>query len=191
VRIRYYAVILRNVVVIILELLTQATWSPYVAGAGIGVLVCLAFLLSNRPIGCSSGFVKASGLIEKTIHPSHIERKEYYREIVPEVDWAFMIIPGIVIGAFISSMLSGQFQFILVPSTWSATFGNTPVLRVIIAILGGAFLGFGARWAGGCTSGHGISGSIQLSLASMITAACFFAGGIATAMFLFYVIGSP
>jgi len=178
-------------VVIILELLTQATWSPYVAGAGIGVLVCLAFLLSNRPIGCSSGFVKASGLIEKTISPSHIERKEYYREIVPEVDWAFMIIPGIVIGAFISSMLSGQFQFILVPSTWSATFGNTPVLRVIIAILGGAFLGFGARWAGGCTSGHGISGSIQLSLASMITAACFFAGGIATAMFLFYVIGSP
>lgn len=190
VRILNYAVILRNEVIIILELLTQATWSPYVAGAGIGVLVCLAFLLSNRPIGCSSGFVKADGLIEKTIRPSHVEKEEYYREIVPEVDWAFMIIPGIVIGAFISSMLSGQFHFILVPTTWSATFGNTPVLRVIIAILGGAFLGFGARWAGGCTSGHGISGSIQLSLASMITAACFFAGGIATAMFLFYVIGS-
>ena len=174
---------------LILEFMMQATWSPYVAGAGIGILVCLAFLLSNRPIGCSSGFVKAGGLIETAISPSHVERLEYYREIVPEVDWAFMIIPGIVIGAFISSMLSGQFQFIIVPAMWSATFGNTPVLRIIIAIIGGALLGFGARWAGGCTSGHGISGSIQLSLASMISAVCFFAGGIAMAMFLFYVIG--
>jgi hypothetical protein len=178
-----------NEVVLILELLTQAIWSPYIAGAGIGILVCLALLLSNRAIGCSSGYVKAGGLIEKSISPARVERQEYYREIVPEVDWAFMLIPGIVIGAFIASMLSGQFQFIIVPATWSATFGNTPVLRIIVAILGGALLGFGARWAGGCTSGHGISGSIQLSLASIISAACFFAGGIAMAMFLFYVIG--
>jgi len=176
-------------VVLILEYVTLATWSPYVAGAGIGILVCLAFLLSNRPIGCSSGFVKAGGLIEKTISPTHVEKKEYYREIIPQVDWAFMLIPGIVIGAFISSILSGQFQLILVPATWIATFGNTPVLRIIVAIIGGILLGFGARWAGGCTSGHGISGSIQLSLASMITAACFFAGGIAMAMFMFHVIG--
>lgn len=175
--------------VLILEYVTLATWSPYVAGAGIGILVCLAFLLSNRPIGCSSGFVKAGGLIEKTISPTHVEKKEYYREIIPQVDWAFMLIPGIVIGAFISSILSGQFQLILVPATWIATFGNTPVLRIIVAIIGGILLGFGARWAGGCTSGHGISGSIQLSLASMITAACFFAGGIAMAMFMFHVIG--
>ncbi len=176
-------------VILIIKFITQATWSPYVAGAGIGILVCLAFLLSNRPIGCSSGFVKAEGLIEKTISPAHAAKKVYFREIVPELDWALMLIPGIVIGAFISSVLSGQFQFILVPATWSATFGNTPVLRIIAAVLGGALIGFGARWAGGCTSGHGISGSIQLSLASIITAVCFFAGGIGMAMFLFYVIG--
>jgi len=176
-------------VIFILDFITQATWSPYVAGAGIGILVCLAFLLSNRPIGCSSGFVKAGGMIEKSIRPKHTEKKEYYYEVVPEIDWAFMLIPGIVIGAFISSMLSGQFQLVIVPATWSATFGNTPVIRIIVAITGGALLGFGARWAGGCTSGHGISGSIQLSLASMITAVCFFAGGIGMAMFLFYVIG--
>jgi uncharacterized protein len=171
------------------EFMTEATWSPYIAGAGIGVLVCLAFLLSNRPIGCSTGFVKAGGLIGKIISPEHTRRKEYYHEIVPEADWAFMLIPGIVIGAFLSSMLSGQFQVIIVPATWDATFGNTPVLRIIVAILGGALIGIGARWAGGCTAGHGISGSIQLSLASMITAVCFFAGGIGMAMFLFYVIG--
>jgi hypothetical protein len=60
---------------------------------------------------------------------------------------------------------------------------------VAVALAGGILLGFGARWAGGCTSGHGINGSIQLSLASMVTAGCFFAGGIAVALFLYRVIG--
>jgi uncharacterized membrane protein YedE/YeeE len=69
-------------------------------------------------------------------------------------------------------------------------FGPSPVLRVLVALAGGILLGFGSRWAGGCTSGHGINGSIQLSLASMVTAACFFAGGIATALLLFRVIGA-
>jgi hypothetical protein len=114
---------------------------------------------------------------------------EYYREIVPQVDWAFMIIPGIIIGAFLSSVLSGTFHVVWVPVLWESVFGGNVVLRIIVALAGGILLGFGARWAGGCTSGHGISGSIQLSLASMITAACFFAGGIAVALLLYRVIG--
>jgi len=170
-------------------LLFDATWSPYLVGAGIGILVCLALLLSDRPIGCSSGYVKVRGLIGRAIDSRHIEKKEYYRDVAPVVDWSLALIPGIVIGAFISSMLSGTFQVIVVPALWSATFGSNAAGRIAVALAGGVLLALGARWAGGCTSGHGISGSIQLSLASMITAACFFAGGIATAMFLFYVIG--
>ena len=171
-------------------ILSMATWSPYIVGGGIGVLTCLAFLLSDRPIGCSSGFVKARGLIGKLVNRRKTEAKEYYQVVVPNVDWAFMLIPGIFIGALVSSVLSGQFQVIVVPSDWVSSFGYTPVLRIVVAILGGIILAIGARWAGGCTSGHGISGSIQLSLASMVTAACFFAGGIATAMVMFHVIGA-
>ena len=172
------------------EFFTQAQWSPYVAGAGIGVLSCLAFLLSDRPIGCSTAFVKARGLIGKAIDPVRVSSKEYYREIVPRVDWAFMIIPGIIIGAFISAFISGQFHVFWVPGTWGVTFGYDPLLRIVVALIGGILLGFGTRWAGGCTSGHGINGSIQLSLASIITVCCFFAGGIVTAMVLFRIIGA-
>jgi uncharacterized membrane protein YedE/YeeE len=172
------------------DFLTQAVWSPYVAGAGIGILSCLAFLLSDRPIGCSTAFVKARGLIGKAINPVSVKNKEYYREIIPQVDWAFMIIPGIIIGAFISAYISGQFHFFWVPSDWGETFGYNPIPRLVVALTGGILLGLGARWAGGCTSGHGINGSIQLSLASIITACCFFIGGIATAMLLYYVIGA-
>ena len=45
-----------------------------------------------------------------------------------------------------------------------------------------------ARWAGGCTSGHGISGTLQLAVSSWIAAGCFFIGGIATAMLIFKVL---
>ena len=173
-----------------MDFLIQPTWSPYVAGAGIGVLSCLAFLLSDRPIGCSTAFVKARGLIGRMTNREGTEKKEYYKEIVPQVDWAFMIIPGIVIGAFIASLLSGQFRILWVPAMWGTAFGYAPVPRVIVALAGGILLGLGSRWAGGCTSGHGINGSIQLSLASIITAGCFFVGGIATALLIFRVIGA-
>jgi uncharacterized membrane protein YedE/YeeE len=172
------------------EYFTQATWSPYVAGAGIGVLSCLAFLLSDRPIGCSLAFVKIRGLIGKVINPDRVAQMEYYREIIPQVDWAFMIIPGIIIGAFISAFVSGQFHVFWVPRLWGVAFGYNPLIRIIVAVAGGILLGLGARWAGGCTSGHGISGSIQLSLASIITACCFFIGGIATALLIFRVIAA-
>jgi hypothetical protein len=48
-------------------------------------------------------------------------------------------------------------------------------------------MGIGARWAGGCTSGHGISGTLQLNVGSWLAAMCFFIGGIATAMIIFKV----
>jgi uncharacterized protein len=169
--------------------LTQFSWSPYVAGAGIGVLSCLALVLADRALGCSTAFVKARGMIGNIIGAEKVRKMEYYQDIVPQVDWAFMIIPGIIIGAFLSSFLSGTFHLVWVPALWESVFGTNIILRLIVALAGGVLLGFGARWAGGCTSGHGISGSIQLSLASMVTAACFFAGGIAVAILLFRVIG--
>ncbi|HUU76462.1 MAG TPA: YeeE/YedE thiosulfate transporter family protein [Methanoregulaceae archaeon] len=166
--------------------LSLAQWVPYVAGAGIGLLICLAFILSDRPIGCSTAYVMAGGLIERALRGDRVNKMEYYRKFVPAVGWQFMIVPGIVIGAFISSYLTGTFSFDLVPPLWADTFGETPLFRILVALAGGTLLGIGSRWAGGCTSGHGLSGSLQLSLGSIISAICFFAGGIVTAMLLFH-----
>jgi hypothetical protein len=162
-------------------------WSPYIVGVCIGLLVCLALVLSDRPIGCSTAFVKASGLIEKLFRGERVHEKEYYKKFIPAVDWQLMIVPGIVIGAFISSYLSGTFGFFIVPPLWAEQFGDSGALRILVALAGGILLGIGARWAGGCTSGHGISGTLQLSVGSILSAACFFVGGIAMAMVLFGV----
>jgi hypothetical protein len=168
----------------------EPEWSPYLAGAGIGVLVCLSLLLSDRPIGCSTAYVKACGLIEQAVNKKSADTCRYYREIVPAIDRQFMIVPGIIIGAFLAAVLGGTFHPVIVPALWASAFGDNPALRIGVAILGGALLALGARWAGGCTSGHGISGNIQLALSSMVSATCFFIGGILTAFFLFGIIGA-
>jgi uncharacterized membrane protein YedE/YeeE len=55
-----------------------------------------------------------------------------------------------------------------------------------VGFLGGGLMAFGARMAGGCTSGHGISGAMQLSVGSWVALLGFFVGGVATAMLLFH-----
>lgn len=173
-----------------LSYFTQGTWSPYIAGAGIGILVCASFLLSDRPLGCSTGYVKIAGLIDRGFQRDMVAKNEYYRIIPPVIDWQLAVVPGIIIGAFVSAMLSGSFVLVWVPALWGETFGYNPVIRILVAVMGGILLETGARWAGGCTSGHGISGTSQLSCASIAAASCFFIGGIMMAVFVFRVIGA-
>ena len=128
-------------------------------------------------------------MIEKLFSGKKVEMKPYYQKIGLAVDWQWMLVVGIVIGSLISALLSGDFRWQWVPSSWEAAFGGNALLRVIVALIGGVFLGFGARWAGGCTSGHGIGGTLQLAASSWISAVCFFIGGILTAQLLFKLLG--
>ncbi len=171
-----------------MEWLRMVRWSPYVVGAGIGLLSCIAFLLSNKPLGCSTAFARTSGMIEKFFRDDRVGEKAYYRKFAPVVDWEWMLVAGLVLGAFTSAVLSNEFYILLVPGIWAGAAGESVVLRWAASLIGGILIGFGARWAGGCTSGHGISGTLQLAVSSWIAACCFFIGGIATAMILFRVI---
>lgn len=173
-----------------MDFLTQLRWSPYVVGAGIGLLSWLSFLILNKPLGTSTSFAKTSGMIERLIRGPQVASKPYYQKIKLDVDWQWMLVLGIVFGALLSALLSGDFRLQWVPSLWLVNFGNTPVLRVVVALIGGILIGFGARWADGCTSGHGISGTMQLAVSSWISAIAFFVGGILMAHILFRIIGS-
>ncbi|MDD3407253.1 MAG: YeeE/YedE thiosulfate transporter family protein [Methanomicrobium sp.] len=171
-----------------ISFMTSAAWSPYAAGAGIGVLSWLSFLLSNKPLGCSTTYFKTFGMLRMAVSKEGIDKNPYYQKYKPEIDWQWMLVLGIVIGAFISSYISGVFELTWVPESFAKKFGDNPLLRVLVALAGGILMGFGARFAGGCTSGHGISGTTQLSLSSIIAVIFMFAGGIAAAFLLYRVI---
>ncbi len=167
------------------EWLSLKQWSPYLVGIGIGVLNCIAFLLSDKPLACSTAYSRTSGMIESLCRGPKVTDKAYYKKFSPTIEWDWMLVLGIIIGAFLSAVLSDQFRLEWVPSKWAAAFGNKSFIRWVFAFIGGIIVGIGARWAGGCTSGHGISGTLQLAVSSWLAAICFFIGGIVTAMLIF------
>ena len=172
-----------------MEIFTELRWSPYIVGTGIGVLSWFSFLILRIPLSCSTSFSRTSGMIERIFRGKKVEAKPYYQKVKLVIDWQWMMMIGIVAGSFISSLLSGDFKPEWVPAFWNSTFGHTPFLRVIVAMAGGILLGFGARWADGCTSGHGISGTMQLAVSGWISAMSFFAGGIIVAFLIYRLSG--
>jgi len=172
-----------------MEWLSMGRWSPYVVGMGIGVLSWFTFLLSDRPIGCSTAYARTSGMIERLFRGKKVNEKMYYQKFAPTVDWEWMLVLGVFFGSFLSAIFSGQFRGEWVPAAWASSFGANSVARWIVALAGGILMGIGARWAGGCTSGHGISGTLQLAVGSWLAVVCFFVGGIATAMIVFEFFG--
>ena len=160
-------------------------WSPYLVGIGIGILSWIAFVLSDKPIGVSTAYAQTSGMIEKALQGRRAEEKAYYREYVPKVSWTWMLVVGLLIGAFVSAVTAGDFRFEWVPPLWEEKFGYAPIIRWAAAFSGGVILGIGARWADGCTSGHGISGTLQLIVSSWIAVICFFISGVVFAHIIY------
>jgi hypothetical protein len=164
---------------------TMARWSPYLCGAGIGVLAWIAFSLSDRTIGASTAYARTAAMLEEKLRGPGVEQRPYWQKYAPKVDWQWVFVLCIVAGSFLSSALAGTLELRLVPDLWLRSIGDFGFLRWLTALVGGAVMGFGARWADGCTSGHGISGSLQLIITSWVALLCFFAGGAVTAL-LFY-----
>ena len=142
-------------------------------GAGIGVLSWFAFWSADHPLGVSSVMVRMVGALEDAFAADHVSATPYLAKLRPFFDWEFALVVGLLLGALAAARL-GRADAPEKPS------GN----RIAEAVIGGFLLLFGARLAGGCTSGHGISGSLQLALSGWVFFLCIFASGMATAFLL-------
>jgi hypothetical protein len=165
--------------------LTSKWWSPYLVGAGIGVLTWFAFATADRPIGVSTAFETTAALAVRGAAPSGATTSRFFEEHDPTIGWEWMLVVGIFFGALFSSLLSGDRETFTVPPMWRARFGPSPAKRLAVAFVGGMTMLLGARLASGCTSGHGISGNLQLAVSSIVFSVTFVVVGIAT-VFLLY-----
>lgn len=171
--------------------LFSARWSPYVAGALVGVLAVLSVVVTtvvlDKPkyLGASTTFVRAAGLIEQRYDAEHVQLNEYFQAKKVKVDWQMLFVAGIFIGAFFSALLGKTMTFEAVPPIWRERFGSSFILRGLGAFIGGAILMFGARLAGGCPSGHGLSGNMQLAVSGLLALVFFIVGGLIAAKVLY------
>ena len=162
-------------------------WNPYLVGALIGVLSILTFSLVDKPIGMSTGIAQASGACALPVLGSAgVAANTYWaKKAVPAWDYGSLFVLVTFFGAFASAVVSGSFKLESVPAVWRERFGPSLIKRMVAAFLGGVIIIFGARLADGCTSGHGISGSLQLAVSSWTFFIVMFATGAVTAFILF------
>jgi uncharacterized protein len=163
-------------------------WSPYFVGGLIGVLAMLTFYFSQKPLGASTAYAQVSGMIGMKVAPAHTRSLKYFKENPSRIGWELMLVLAVIAGAFVAAWTGSELTGKFLPQMWQDRFGqDSHVLRAVTAIAGGILMAFGARMAGGCTSGHGISGTLQLAVGSWISAICFFIAGIITALLMFAV----
>ncbi len=164
----------------------EPAWSPYLVGGLIGALVLFTLSLASKKVGASSAYSDGAGLIGRVVAPRHIASLPYYRESKPMIGWTLVFVIGAIVGSCVAAWTGGELNGAYLQDLWVARFGaDSFVLRTVFALSGGALMAFGARMAGGCTSGHGISGTLQLAVSSWISVICFFVGGIAVALMLY------
>ncbi len=160
-------------------------WSPYLSGALTGLVIILSAWITGKYFGASTSFVRTTGMIGKLFDAERVAGMAYFIRFVPEIDWQWMLVAGILAGSFIASITSGSFRLKSVPDMWEARFGRGRLKRGFAAFSGGVILMFGARLAGGCPSGYGLGALVQLAVSGLVVLLCFFAGGILVAHILY------
>jgi hypothetical protein len=156
----------------------EGAWSPYVAGGLSGLVIIVSVLWTGKFFGASTSFVRSVGMLEKSFDPERVAQLDYFIRYLPKFDWQLLFVVGIFVGSLLAALTSDSFKWQGVPDMWAERFGTNPALRGIVAFIGGIVAMYGARLAGGCPSGHGLSGIIQLAASGLIAMVFFFVGGI-------------
>ncbi|MEI6142740.1 MAG: YeeE/YedE thiosulfate transporter family protein [Mariniphaga sp.] len=143
------------------------------AGIALAILNAVVFLsvVSDRQIGASTAYPYVADLL------TGITQNNYFTKIQVPGNWELLFLTGAFISGIVVSVLRKEFKIKIVHSNWAKYKGNSVSKRLVWSFIGGFILIIGARMAGGCTSGHVLSGGMQLSVSSLLFA-CFVFGGL-------------
>ncbi|HEY8511676.1 MAG TPA: YeeE/YedE thiosulfate transporter family protein [Cyclobacteriaceae bacterium] len=174
-----------------LEILSKP-WPWYVAGPMIGLTVPLLLLLGNKSLGVSSSFRHICAAVVPA------RRFTYFSYNWRNEQWNLLFAGGLILGGVFAGTILAPNEDVVINADlqqYLATFGITPTtapipealfsmdslltLRgLLLAVGGGLLIGFGTRYAGGCTSGHSILGLSSMQIPSLVATCSFLVGGL-------------
>lgn len=153
----------------------------FFAGSLLAVIDAVSFLTPafNRPIGASTSYPYVGDLV------FGLTQTHYFTAIQKPGNWEMIFLGGAFLSGLVISLLRKDFRFQLIYRGWAKTEGHSATKRIIWAFVGGFILVFGARMAGGCTSGHILSGGMQIAASSLLFAVFVAAGLLITGKYFY------
>ncbi len=142
------------------------SWNWYIAGPVIGLFVPSVLIARNKMLGISSALEHICLLLLPK------DRQSIFRFDFPENGWKLPFVVGIAIGGFIAVQFLSAAPVPFLPEKYYTGTGYATLF------IGGILVGFGTRYANGCTSGHSIFGLSILQTSSLYATLSFFAGGL-------------
>lgn len=143
----------------------------YIAGPLMGLAVVALYALANKPLGATTAYSQTLSFVRRRAFEG----------------WRVALFAGFFVGAFLAAMMRGGLNF---TDSYGRLGELVPLgLLVPLLVVAGFVMGFGARWSGGCTSGHGLRGSASLSPASFAATGTFMATAIAVTAVLHFATG--
>ena len=142
-------------------------WPWWVSGILIGLTVPLLYILAGKAFGISTSLQQVGAMCAPHSNLEYLSKHDRKAHM-----WTLVFAVGIALGGFLAThFLSAQpVQFL--PNSFASVGGAIKLL------IGGFLIGFGTRYAGGCTSGHSITGISNLNWPSLAATICFFVGGL-------------
>ncbi len=172
-------------------------------GLALGLVFFLAVLIV-KPIGVSTQFVILDGIVWNAVDSSVVTQTEdgkytssnaylaksngkYAKHVANPLNYSFVFVLAMMVGAAISAAGRGWVpkEERVMPPIWRANFGDSHAKRYAAAFIGGFIVLYGARLAGGCTSGHMMSGLMQTSLSGYIFTIGAFGAAIPVALMMY------
>jgi uncharacterized protein len=155
-------------------------WSPYAAGALLGLTLLATFYVAGRGLGASGAFSLATGVGLNAVTPDYAASLKYFSQYLgspsPLLNWNFFLVIGVFLGGLAGALFSRTFKIMF--DKGSSMSLST---RVVTTFAGGVMIGFAARLARGCTSGVALTGGAQLALSGWIFVMAMFAAGFMVA----------
>lgn len=161
----------------------QAYADPYLAGAGLGLVLLASFVLAGRGLGASGAFASTAAGATALVAPGYAEASPLFSHYLaapgPWLEWLSFELLGVLIGAWLSASLAGRAR-VTVERPVTQRNGS----RFALAFAGGMLMAAGAVFARGCTSGQALTGGALLSVGGWLFLAVAFASAYAFAPLL-------